>query len=247
MRAFALWLFPVLVGLVPIAAIAEDLPSFVGKPVGDLRVFASSQNITLREEAFLSSAPPDSVVWQVPGEGGAVGFDRVMRAGVSLGAEAPNLLGAPLADAVAQLEAMGLPYASVPVAEPGFAGEVVRQTPKPLEKFDASRLVIFLAVSEGGIAMPALAGRRLDHALAALRQAGLTGAVEHPRSSHWAANSYEVEKGCGSDIERTAIVSHSTPPQGSFSGFEQPVILQYDIRTRRINPRGCIFRGPQIE
>ena len=165
----------------------RTLPDFAGQPLNEAETTLAELRLVALPptQQFDETVPVGSVVsWSVPAEPSLVAGDEVLpETEVALVVSdgpapraIPALVGVPVADATAQLEAMQLVAAT---AEPVFsddipAGNVVSITPAAATEVPRESTVT-LVPSKGVdlVVMPDLTGQTLDQAGATLAAAGL--------------------------------------------------------------------------
>ena len=159
------------------------VPSLLDKKVAEAGPLAARHLLLLRVEGKRHDArvPPEQIVAQDPPPGSNLKAHRSVRVWVSLGPRrlnVPPLEGQSLRSARLTLDQLTLPVSRVvEVPDPAEAGTILIQVP-PAGEIDSVHAGLALLVSQGpqplDYVMPDLIGRRLEEAIEALRQAGLS-------------------------------------------------------------------------
>lgn len=158
--------------VIPSLVYAETAPEFLGLSLPEAQELAKTAGIVLEIVPASSPRPRQQVLLQdpLPGE---VMVDKVSVV-VSDGIDTPNLTNAPLTDAIALLGEVGISWEVVHRLHSGVAaGTIVSQVPRPGERLDPGRDVIFLDVAEEHlVAIPSLVGNYSGNGYSILRALG---------------------------------------------------------------------------
>ena len=240
MRHFYVWRLWSLafVLAVPITPYAETLSNFVGRHLSEVKAEAEAKDIVFVTQRVDSPERRGEILLQIPGGGSEIGTNRMVFLKVSDGAMAPDLRGLSEADAKNRARHHGIHsevtrdlHASVP------EGMVADQIPEAGARIDASRQIVFLEVSDGGIKIPELKNESHYDALRILSDLGLNGRIEPP---DFVSNSGGE---CGVIFYYGSRVTASNPASGSTVKTGTQIVLRYETFVKSTWREQCDDHG----
>ncbi|MDX1047331.1 PASTA domain-containing protein [Sinorhizobium medicae] len=230
-RAFGLHL-GLCLGLLSSSALAETFPSLLGRQLGEAEHLAKEAGLEVVVQKVDSLERRGKVLLQIPAGGTDVGTDRRIYLQASDGIVVPDLTAKPLADAQGALKSMGLASASSDRRHDGLVrGTVASQVPRPKERIDATRQIVFLDIVGGRyVAVPDVNGKLLSDALAAIRNGELV-ATESPTNESFAKTSVQESRlNCKTVRINKAIVSSTQPAAGTEIYPGQSVVVNWSVQ-----------------
>lgn len=162
---------------------AIPAPEFVGVNIKDARRMAVAQSIIIIQEGDREAAdrPAGEILEQNPPPGTTLTTTREIRVTVAKAREAkvPNLVGKPIAEAKATLEGLGVELVEIQKDSSKTPGTVLSQKPAAGVTVKPGTPVELTIAALPLIEVPAVTGKYLAKAKAALKDAGLeTGDVK---------------------------------------------------------------------
>ena len=249
---------------------AEPVQDYVGKQIGIASAQIEEFGWTLLGEAVASNAPIGQILAQAPEPGVDIPSGSTFFLRWSDGLEAPDLVGRQIEDAESITSSLGLAVEKTFSPQLGIqagvvdklriasslglavektfspqlgiqAGVVASQVPKPGDKIDASKQVMFLTLSsDPGIAIPDVSGLLLGDAISTLAAIGLVGTPTP-------ANPVGYRSGgglCAPIYSYTHTVTSFSPGANTRVWSGQVVSLSYSTKSQMLHPGGpCTKEG----